>query len=85
MSRLNFLFALCYTYNVYLKCRRCKRVYRPGVCSRGAPIYEVLDARPDKMNFGVSVYEITKSFMMGGIHELYAGESKRPSRGDGRT
>lgn len=40
-----------YTYNVYLECRRCKRVYRLGVCIRGAPVYEVLDKRPDKNEF----------------------------------
>ncbi|MBD5552639.1 MAG: hypothetical protein HDQ96_15980 [Lachnospiraceae bacterium] len=37
-----------FTYNLYMKCRKCKKVYRLGVCIRGKPLYQVLLTEPDK-------------------------------------
>lgn len=40
-----------FTYNVYLKCRKCRSVYRLGVCIRGVPLYEIISGKPDKKEF----------------------------------
>ncbi|MDD4124714.1 MAG: hypothetical protein PHW77_03155 [Eubacteriales bacterium] len=38
---------LFYTYNAYLQCTDCARVFRLGICIRGIPLYEVLESPPD--------------------------------------
>ena len=40
-----------FTYNVYLKCLKCKKIYRLGVCIRGVPLYEILNEAPNKNDF----------------------------------
>lgn len=40
-----------YTYEAYLKCGGCGKIYHFGVCIRGEPVYEVLDWEPDKEEF----------------------------------
>lgn len=50
------------TYNLYLKCRKCKKIYYLGVCVRGTPIYRILDVKPSKMKFWYMCLRDNKKF-----------------------
>ena len=36
-----------YTYDIYMQCCECERIFELGVCIRGCPVYKVLDEKPD--------------------------------------
>ena len=38
-------------YNLYMQCKKCKKVYRLGVCVRGRPLFKIFDTPPDKQEF----------------------------------
>lgn len=54
-----------YTYNIYLRCRKCKKIYHFGVCIRGTPIYRILNEKPGKMKFKCMCLRDGKKFYNG--------------------